>query len=141
MNAIIKNPDKNCSRTVAGIHIDQPTLQAASAYFVARRLKVRLTIDHTATGSLTHLHSVILVLLMRYVTLHLTLICALEISNATSNLTLPRFMTETIIVSSMGVRVGATLSAVSVIWLVHSIPVLSVLNIIIGLIRWAFLIL
>jgi len=133
MNVIIKNPDKNRSRTVAGIHIDPPTLQAASAYFVA--------IDHTATGSLTHLHSAILALLMRYVTLHLTPICALEISNATSNLILPRFMTETIIVSSMGVRVGATLSAVSVIWLVHSIPELSVLNIIIGLTRWAFLIL
>ena len=54
MNASIKNSDKNRSRTVAGIHIiDQPTLQAASSYFVARglpKVKVRLTIDHTATG-------------------------------------------------------------------------------------------
>lgn len=54
MNAIIKNSDKNRSRTVAGIHIiDQPTLRAASAYFVDRglpKVKIRLTIDHTATG-------------------------------------------------------------------------------------------
>jgi hypothetical protein len=78
---------------------------------------------------------------MHYVALHLTAICALAIFNATSILILPRLMTGNIIVSSMGVRVGATLSAVSVIRLVHTIPVLLVLNIIIGLIRWAFLIL
>ena len=39
MNAVIKNSDKNRSRTVAGIHIiDQLTLRAASAYFVDRGL-------------------------------------------------------------------------------------------------------
>ena len=54
MNAVIKNSDKNRARTVAGISIvDQLSLQAASDYFIARglpKVKIRLTIDHTATG-------------------------------------------------------------------------------------------
>ena len=63
INAVIKNSDRNRARTIAHINItDQDSLTRASSALVAQglsKIKIRLTTDHSATGVLILLPSVI----------------------------------------------------------------------------------